>query len=448
MSVSLKQLDLENFGEYQQLHVEFDRGVNYLIGLNGSGKSTILNGIWSTMQGMGERGKHIFHSERYRWIGPNGKSAKGQLVLYDEEQEVEIIVKNKMTKDGNHIEFFAKDGILPEDFMDRIWNTFCVDPERFARLDPKDQAVELGIDTSEYDQKIQSLKDERRDVKRDMKNQKSVVEKMEEEGVEEVEHVDVNELLEQKNRIETHNEDQEFLVKVTNSDEFAKFLRQIFIDEAVWDGDADAVFGETVDFEDDQLQSPIGYDALNYEDQRKVLVSLLDWLPEPDPMEDLSEIEDQIQNAQQINRQADRWEKYQEEKAVLDELEAAVETANDQITEVEQEKTEYVQQQELPFKNMSIGEDGGLLLNDRPLQEPYYSQGEIWAAVTRILAKTNPDMVFFFVRNASNLDDKKRKTISALADQGYQPIFEIVGESRLEGGRNIFIREGEVTVQE
>ena len=83
--IKLKELNLENFGEFSQLSVSFDDNVTYLVGPNGSGKSTAgIIGLQFVMQGIAEKssgGNIPIIGERFRFIGENGKDAKGSIVL-------------------------------------------------------------------------------------------------------------------------------------------------------------------------------------------------------------------------------------------------------------------------------------------------------------------------------------------------------------------------------
>ena len=43
MNLHLKQLQIFNFAKIKELVVDFSPGVTYLVGMNGSGKTTIIN---------------------------------------------------------------------------------------------------------------------------------------------------------------------------------------------------------------------------------------------------------------------------------------------------------------------------------------------------------------------------------------------------------------------
>jgi recombinational DNA repair ATPase RecF len=107
IAMKVKSIELNNFANYNKVSVSFDDNVTYLIGKNGSGKSTIgITAIWFMFQGIAEKssgGNTPLIGERFRFIGPNGKTANGEMVLHDEKTGNDIKVIRKLTKDRHRL---------------------------------------------------------------------------------------------------------------------------------------------------------------------------------------------------------------------------------------------------------------------------------------------------------------------------------------------------------
>ena len=88
--MKIKKLKLDNFAEFTNFEVEFDGKITNLIGINGSGKTTIgLTAIWACLKGISEKsGKGQLIGERYRFIGSSKDTANIELTLLDEEKNV------------------------------------------------------------------------------------------------------------------------------------------------------------------------------------------------------------------------------------------------------------------------------------------------------------------------------------------------------------------------
>jgi len=157
--MKIKSIKLENFAKYSHIEVSFDKNVTYLIGNNGAGKTTLgLNAIWFLFCGIAEKsskGNNPLIAERFRFIGENGASAKGEMVLIDEVRKVKIKVIRKLTKDGTSLSFEAPEGlVLNQEWLNDLFNVFLISPRSFLALDSKKQTEALGIDTSTLNLKI------------------------------------------------------------------------------------------------------------------------------------------------------------------------------------------------------------------------------------------------------------------------------------------------------
>ena len=172
--MKIKSLTLKNFKNYDQISVNFDESITYLIGPNGGGKSTLgLDGPWFVMQGIAEKaqkGVNPIIGERFRFIGEKCAFASGEIVFYDEKTKHEITATRHMTKDAQKLTFFAPPGVtLDQQWLNDIFNAFLISPQAFIDLTSKEQAQALNIDTSVYDKKIADLKADMTILSRELK---------------------------------------------------------------------------------------------------------------------------------------------------------------------------------------------------------------------------------------------------------------------------------------
>ncbi len=172
--MKVKSIKIENLHNFRKFEADFDENVTYLIGDNGAGKTTAgLNSLWFIMQGIAEKssgGNIPLIGERFRFIGNSGASAKGELILFDEKTKEEITVLRKMTKDVTSVSFEGKEGMkLDQAWLNNLFNLFLISPQAFSELSSRDQARQLGIDTSAFDKEIVKLKNAASDIRAHIK---------------------------------------------------------------------------------------------------------------------------------------------------------------------------------------------------------------------------------------------------------------------------------------
>jgi recombinational DNA repair ATPase RecF len=163
--MKIKNISLSNFSKYDSVSVSFDDNITYLVGKNGSRKSTLgLTAIWFMFEGIAEKasqGKSPLIGERFRFIGPKGATAKGEMILVDEKSKAEIKVTRKLTKSGTEVFFEGPEGMeIGQKWLTDLFNVFLIAPKMFCELSPKEQAKVLGIDTKTFDEAIARLKQE------------------------------------------------------------------------------------------------------------------------------------------------------------------------------------------------------------------------------------------------------------------------------------------------
>jgi len=454
MDLKIKQILLKNFATVNELKIDFKDQVTYLVGENGSGKTTCgLNAIWFILEGIAKTGKKVLHADRFRFIGKYGKSAVGQITLHDEKENIDIFLQRKMTKGATTLSVAASDGRdLGPDFVDKIFNIFSINPEGFAQLTPKEQATVLGIDTAEIDARKKVVYNQRRELGYDVKQALSILHDYGE--MTKADSVDVQELLNRKVAIDKKNE-----VALNSAREHREELYQKAIAHNKEQNsiqrrrDICEYNIKVMENKVAQLNDEIAITATKI----KVQESSLEELPVvAAPMEtdipmpevektDTSDIVEAITRAQEQNKEAAVWTAY----TVANKRHAEAVVLHDQkdceYQALEKDRIEYLKSCNLPFSNITINEKGELEVDGRSFNKTYFSKGEILRAGIKMAAATNPELKYIFVPDAQSIDEVNREKLFAeLVEAGFQVVAEMVGTEKKAGDSCILLRESRV----
>lgn len=482
--MKIKSASAYNFAGFENISVNFDDTLTYLIGPNGGGKSRVgLLIIWFVMQGIAEKateGKQPVIGERFRFIGSNGKSSLGEITMYDERKKADIKVIRKLTKAGTELSFSAPLGMqLDQDWLNDLFNIFLISPKKFIELPSLEQAKALGIDTSkEYDQPLAELKLEFTRVNKELSKYDNL------EVVEEVLPVVVDDLLKRKDELVAEIADQSRKNRQINNDtrtawEDAK--KQV--DEAVQKHNTEQTAKNKIA---DDVVSMIatlrnyGYTGSELSSFYASLMTEIkepriaadeypvepidlnfkpdDFIPEPGTVvyikeqpdvTDLNDIMQQIITANEINAKAEKYTEYlaklEDKKAKAEELRINKSKQDDIISK----RLEYIQEFKLPFDKLSIDDYGGLLLDGRPLKPPYFSTGELIRIVPTLLSASNPEFKYVFIQDFSMLDENNQQlVIDDLTSKGFQLVVELVGTKPVNDKSCIVLKKGKIIAEQ
>ncbi len=113
----IKEITLKNFRNYEDLHLEFNKNVNFIIGNNAQGKTNLLEGIF-----MSSIGKSFRTSKDHDMIGFNKEFCKIKVIAEKEYSPacVEITIKKDQGK------FIKVDGINIPRTSDLLENIYIV----------------------------------------------------------------------------------------------------------------------------------------------------------------------------------------------------------------------------------------------------------------------------------------------------------------------------------
>lgn len=396
--MTVESITAENFAGLQKFSINLSPKVTYLVGPNGIGKSTIgKTAFFFGLEGIAEKGTHF--RGRGGFVGQWGDEAKTVIKLRDDKGS--YTVTRAMNKDKQtQFSVVADDGrALDQKWLDNLFKSLMVSPMDFAGMKPKEQAKELGIDTSEFDEKISAKKQEFTFINRELSNFGEITIPPYRE------RQDVSKLNQQKNEALAFNREQEHAqAAITHkSEEIDRIDRRIR-----------------------EVQQELQLLMVSKENRESEFKNL----PLPKPPKETESFDRAIEELDAQNQEAYEYEqaleKSRQKEAKAQEL-AENKLAQKQLHE---EKTAYLQSLDLPFNTMTIDDDGGLLMDGNPLCEPYKSSGELWAIIPRIIAKLNPDWKYLFIQGWNMMDKKKQANlVNELLELGFQLCIEVVDET-------------------
>ena len=416
----IKDLKLKNFAKFENLEIEFNDKITHLVGVNGSGKSSILTAIWAGLKGISENDKGgQLIGDRFKFIGGKGKSADIEITLVDTVRNAEIKVRNHITEQTNKITFTAPEGYkVDSKWLDGLLSAAFLSAKNFTLLDGRKQAVLLGIDTKEFDIQLEALKEEFTLINREIRNIGELV------NPGEVVKVSVGDLVQEKDKIDRFNlEQNQKKSKIENN-------KRILFD---------------LEGEKKVLEEKLNLINIKINENK----ILFDSLPVPLAVQDNSEILDKIRNAETINTKADEYNRFLVKSKAKELKEAELNSNKLKQGEVVASRLDYIKNFNFGFEGLDVDEKGGLTLNGRPLKEPYFSKGEFELIVAELYRSINPSFKVRFLDDLEVLDNKNRELIiNKLLDAGFQVITAEVGDEIKTKENTILLRECKVASDE
>ncbi|MFA5638650.1 MAG: AAA family ATPase [Anaerovoracaceae bacterium] len=411
--MKIETLKMKNFAKFKDIEVTFSDKVTRLVGINGSGKTTVgLTSLWAGLKGIAEKNTNgQLIGERFRFIGPEKSSADIEIILVDEKTKQRVMVTNHITKSGNEISFIAEDGsVLDADWLNNLLSVAFLSAKNFTSLSSKEQAILLGIDTTEYDKQIKAKKDEYTLINRDLRNLGTKT------PVEKAEKVSVSDLLAKKEEIDAFNKVQDERESAINTAK--ELLERLNEEKKELEAKLTALKERIVKGED-----------------------VVKNLPTPVAKKDTAALTQSIASAEKTNEQARQFSEYVEWTTKCSTLKDSLLENKEQQSKLEQEKLDFIKNFNFGFDNLGVNEDGELLLEGRPVKDPYFSKGEMELIVARLHASINPDFKLRFIDDLDLLDqENQEKILKELLDAGFQVIVSEVGTEK-KGDNVLLLKE-------
>lgn len=414
--MKLIKTEIDNFSDIKTFTVEWDRQHTRLIGMNGAGKTTIgLTSLWAAIKGISTVQKHkALPGQRYRYIGPNKKSVDLKLTFEDTKLNATIVVTRHFTESKSSINFQSDHpDIFHKGWLENFLSVSFLSARHFISLTPKEQAIELGIDTQEYDTLLANLKQEFTFLNRQFKELgvSPVVDK--------VAPVDITTIAKARTlQLEKYNTECN---QITSKNEEVNRITT-YVKERQKQIES---FRETILAFDEKIKQ------CKKEIDTHMPLPLQEDLP---VAPDVSTYDKELEDAVIINQKAVAYKESQRLQTIKDDKKDEIDENQKQQSRIQSDRLKFIQKYDLKFAGLTIDEKGGLLLDERPIQEPYFSHAETEIIVAKlhvaVLDKLNNPhaLKFRFLDNFDLLDKNKQKEVlQYLFEAGFQVATAEVG---------------------
>ena len=450
-SLKIESIKFSNHVHFKTLKCEFDGTMTEIIGLNGSGKTTFINALWMAIKGIALKGSDCIIGDRFKFIQSGKKSMDVEIALIDENHDnARIIINRHILKDSSKLTFQAPENYpISHEWLQNLLSVSFLSAKNFTQKNKREQALLLGIDTSEYDTRITELKNLYTLLNRQCKTLGEPI------PVDKVVQVDIRELLKKKKEIQVELDKKVDAAKAHNN-----ALR------VALEGKRKLLLTQCINFNEaqDKLVSRVyeiksaygilrdnGYkgnelsewiDSLPNPQPHKnwdVLVKEIkepDYLTEKPDISEIVEIDNQIAEASETNAKASQYKNYLQTIADIELKKGELKENQERQQALQVERTEYIKSYQLDFAGLEIDDDGGLILNGREIREPYFSKGELEKIVAMLRASLKDELKVVFIDDFDLLDEQNQKAVPEyLINKGFQVIVAKVGRST--GGKNI-----------
>lgn len=437
MEYKIEKMNVSNFKSISDIEVICNGESRRFIGVNGAGKSSIMDAF--TMGAKGEltksNGKKLLKKDYYTLI-PKGKTS-GDIVLQLRELATDkiVIIDRKINKNGDKLLSvkYEDDSPVSPSLMDNLISDFSINPYSFINLSPQEQAKMIGIDVSEFDKRIKDVKAERSEVNKEKLKLMKLIPPTEEEP-EPCEKITPSDILEQIDAVDKHNQ------KVDEAKKYIKGKEE----EVAKTNDK---IGSNVEEINNLTRRIEELKAMNLglaEENSKAIenIHLLKTRQEEKGLaryKDKGYLIQQLKDAEDNNVKAEAYKRFMEDSKRLSESQVLYNEISSKIAEIEAEKVAYLQSQSFP-KEVSIGDDGGLLINGRELDETSFNHAKVMEIILALLKHDNASLKTIFIKDGNLYDSK---TLERLESMGYQLLIEIV-KSEIPEDKVIYIKESKI----
>lgn len=393
------RLQSTNYKRLKAVEITPDEDGNLVIvaGKNGQGKSSVLDSITAALGGVNAKTtpKPIRDGED-----------RAEIVLETED----LVVTRRFTPSGSTLKVTSPDGATypkAQARLDDLLGKLSLDPLAFTQLSDRDQLatlldlVELPFDPAEVDAQRKAVFDQRTEVNRQVKDAEARVKGF--TVTEQVEPVSVSDLLAEYRAEQAVAEKQAADLRHADqvADEIAELEQRLADLRGTWD----------------ELANTIS-------NHREVY---------------LDRIQEQIDNAEQINAKAREFEAYVEARDRLEDAQHAAEQLTFELVRIDKTKAEGLAAARFPIPGLGF-EDGGVSYQGVPFKQA--SSAEQLRVSLAMAIALNPSLRVIRIADGSLLDADNLALIESMArEHDFQVWIEMVDDS---GERGIVIEDGEV----
>lgn len=432
----ITELVVDNYMRVQHVDLEPKAGINEITGMNGQGKSSLLNAI-ATMGG----------KRQVAWKPIHDGAEEARIVIGMDgvgEVPVRMIRTFKTNEAGEVVPTVVLEGPggarfpKPQALLDAIVGEFSFDPLSVLSMDKGRLQSVLEKFVPDFDFAADKMAfdadfDARTDVNRRLKDVKSQVAGITVPSDTPAEPIDESALVAELQKVGEHN----------TSIEQRKANRQRLADEIVRQrAEADGYETQAADYrrlaEEADAKAATLRTTADDNDKR-----LADAGPLPDP-KDASEITAKIERARIINAAVADLKRRNVLIGTAERLQAESDNLTKKLDERRAARVETIKSAKMPVDGLTFDDDGTVMFNGQPLEQA--SQAEKIRISVAIAAALSPKLKVAIVKDGSLLDRNSWALLEKYADDhGLQVFIESVDSSRPTA---IVIEDGRVRGEE
>jgi len=408
-NLSIKSVTVDNFKGAKHIKITDMSKVTYICGPNGSGKTSLIDGICYALE------KKAVSKRVINPVRTGETKAIVELDLGD------IKVKRMWYGNKTILEVFDANGRQlqsPQGVLDAYIGHLALDPQAFSAMKDREQREEFlkiadlgGVDLGEMAIERKDLYNERTISNRTIKDLKGHLTEMasypQDTPDEEISITDLTEkFTAASKKIDEHSQNKALTLNIE---------RDLLEKQ------------ETIELLKDQIK-----DLMSRHDELSVSVEEYVDPNLPGIQTELKEADTMNQNVRQKKEHAAKEKTVKEEQEVSDEYTAAIEY-------LDRTKAEALEKANIPVPGLGI-DDECVTYNGHPLSQ--CAASEQWDVCVRMAAAMEPKLRTIFIREGSLLDDDYTAAIEKFADEeGYQLLIEKVSTDCKNG---FIIRDGEL----
>ena len=378
-------LKVENLGlvSYAELNLDNKGHVIQVAGKNGAGKSTLINALIYAFGG--------------KSVTPSGVVKEGE-----DKSQIEVVLDNGVTirrvikDDGTQTVSIASDTnkySSPQAVLD-AWSGKLPDPQEMSLLTGKDLKKKIlefaNVDVTGADASVLKFEQLRVEAGRQMKKN-GVPDK-----VEKAEMVDVKLITDEKNLLDSFNQEQEFIKSKAQTYkmkiEHYKSEKQGLVQRKI------------------ELEKQIS----EIDESLKKGALILSELAQPEPPKDLTEINDKIDNINSINQAAVRYNDYLKNLENYESLKKSYEDHDLNVKSSREERDRLLNENVPVADGMTLTENG-VDVSGRGWE--VLSTSERLSIAVDLSTQISPDLKMMYIHRGESILSDKRDEISRLLEK-------------------------------